>query len=568
MDDQNNNNNNNNSDPITEMNEINSDDNFNWSSSETGKLEVILKPEEGMSIDENVLLAVDSDNNILSKSVIKNSRAYFDIKVPYSEGNKVSLFYPNTANIQTVDVKGTKVYMDLSYSLRDNNSQANTSAYNYELKKKYYKNKVGVKLNTKQNMVQNPYFDINNLDRNNKNYNKLRTSGKWYYRDGNNISTSSVNGNNVFKNNRNSTQELSQSFTASSNTQYNFSIYYKGNVDIYIDEFDNSGKWDDYNYFPTSASSNGATKSGSFTTGSNISNIQFWIEISKNSYVDSVVLEQSVTVADSDNDGVNDPQDDYPNDASKAYKIMYPSTGYQTFAFEDLWPSTGDYDFNDIVISTKIEYATDAYGSYVSADFEVSLDACGSSHASGLGVNFLDAFQTTMSSDVINQVSGDAIQDPNVTNGIIVYTNHFDEQSTYYTNTSSDKVGTPEVFNFSVTFNQSKVIGFSSYYADLYYFRNDDRGHEIHMAGMPPTSAADNTLFGTYDDDPNKNYKTTNNLPWGIEVITSNKNFKHPKEKIQITNAYGQFGQWANSNGNQNQNWKSNYNNSKVFTMP
>ena len=58
--------------------------------------------------------------------------------------------------------------------------------------------------------------------------------------------------------------------------------------------------------------------------------------------------------ADTDNDGVIDSQDDYPNDPTAAYSIHTPSdTGWASLAFEDLWPSRGDYDFNDLVIDYR-----------------------------------------------------------------------------------------------------------------------------------------------------------------------------------------------------------------------
>ncbi len=36
----------------------------------------------------------------------------------------------------------------------------------------------------------------------------------------------------------------------------------------------------------------------------------------------------------------------------------FPASGYGTPAFEDLWPSKGDYDFNDLVLDYHFEIIT------------------------------------------------------------------------------------------------------------------------------------------------------------------------------------------------------------------
>ncbi|MEA3317225.1 MAG: LruC domain-containing protein, partial [Bacteroidota bacterium] len=193
---------------------------------------------------------------------------------------------------------------------------------------------------------------------------------------------------------------------------------------------------------------------------------------------------------------------------------------------------------------------------------------CGSSQASGLGINFVNIDKSIISDNIVTDISGSAIQDPDVENAVIVYNNHFEEQSSYYTNTSYDKIGSPANFNFHVDFVLSENVSEVKYLADFFYFRSSNRGREIHMPGFSPTSAADNSLFGTYDDDPDSPYSTVDNLPWGLEIVTINRNFKHPLEKCRITNPYVDFGNWAHSNGSQYQNWKDNYEPDQVFTMP
>ena len=56
------------------------------------------------------------------------------------------------------------------------------------------------------------------------------------------------------------------------------------------------------------------------------------------------------TIGDSDNDGVLDSDDSYPDDVERAFINFVPVSGKNTLAFEDRWPHKGDYDMNDLVL--------------------------------------------------------------------------------------------------------------------------------------------------------------------------------------------------------------------------
>ncbi len=86
------------------------------------------------------------------------------------------------------------------------------------------------------------------------------------------------------------------------------------------------------------------------------------------------------------------------------------------------------------------------------------------------------------------------------------------------------------------------------------------------------------TLFGTQHDDsrntwdwssgytfsnPADFYKTSTNLPWGLELIA--EEFRVPVEKIEIIEAYPQFKTWAESGGAENQGWYQHPGESKTF---
>jgi hypothetical protein len=56
---------------------------------------------------------------------------------------------------------------------------------------------------------------------------------------------------------------------------------------------------------------------------------------------------------DTDGDGIQDQM--IPLDPAVAFELFTPSKyGTGTIAFEDLWPSYGDYDFNDVALNYQV----------------------------------------------------------------------------------------------------------------------------------------------------------------------------------------------------------------------
>ncbi len=91
---------------------------------------------------------------------------------------------------------------------------------------------------------------------------------------------------------------------------------------------------------------------------------------------------------DTDNDGVRDIDDAYPNDPTRTTITRLPESGRRTLAFEDLYPSLGDADYNDAVINYSYEYITNADGLIVDILGEYYLLARGASLDHEFGVHF------------------------------------------------------------------------------------------------------------------------------------------------------------------------------------
>mgnify|MGYP003643838599 CR=1 FL=1 len=267
---------------------------------------------------------------------------------------------------------------------------------------------------------------------------------------------------------------------------------------------------------------------------------------------------------DCDNDGVSDDADDFPCDASRAIRNTY--TG--TLAYEDLWPSQGDYDFNDMVIDYEVDHILDGNNKLVSVEADWTVRAVGAGFKNGFGFEF-----ENLASNAIRTVSGQDLQESLISlngNGteqgqtnatIIAFDNVFNvmpNQGTKFINTiKNEATVTPTTVSNVIDFKTPQVqanIGLPPYNA--FIFANGTRGREIHLADKAPTDLADLNLFGTEADASDTGneyyYKTANGLPWAINIAES---FAYPVEYSPINDAYSYFSTWAVSGGSLNSNW-------------
>jgi LruC domain-containing protein len=278
------------------------------------------------------------------------------------------------------------------------------------------------------------------------------------------------------------------------------------------------------------------------------------------------------TSEDSDGDGVSDNFDDYPDDAERAFNNYYPSennTG--TLAFEDLWPGKGDYDFNDMIVDYYINQVTNGSNEVVEIFADFTLRAMGASYKNGFGIEL--PIPPANIAAVTGQVLTPGFLNIN-TNGteagqsnavIIVFDNGYNLMQ--YPGTGigiNTDENAPAVDPVTVSLTISLVepqpinmVGIPSY--NPFIFTNQNRSVEVHLADKPPTDLADVSLFGTKNDDSdpaaNRFYKTKDNLPWGIHVVET---FNYPKEKVQVTQGYNFFDEWAEAAGYSYSNWYKN----------
>ena len=253
---------------------------------------------------------------------------------------------------------------------------------------------------------------------------------------------------------------------------------------------------------------------------------------------------------DSDGDGVPDTQDDYPNDPDKCFDNYIPfQNSYSSIAFEDLWPSRGDYDFNDLVIKANYNNITNASNELVEMDMELIVHHIGASFHNGFGIELplspsdVNSVTGTNLTDNLVTVDGKGLETGQTNAVVMVFDDAFDNRG----DTLRVNVDLSNPTNHSL-FNQTGLNPF--------IFVNGDRGREVHLPNKAPTDKASNELLGTVADVSNASngiyYKTSNNEPWAINISHS---YEPPVETVDIKNAYLRFSDWVNSNGGQFTDW-------------
>jgi LruC domain-containing protein len=260
-------------------------------------------------------------------------------------------------------------------------------------------------------------------------------------------------------------------------------------------------------------------------------------------------------------------------------KTLIPLPSYTgTLAFEDLWPSQGDYDFNDLVVdyNFNIDKNNEEVIQSITATFVIK--AFGAATHNGFGFTL----PTVNPNDVVS-VSGTDVENNTVfsigSNGlennqnkatIIVFDDTFrvmptstggtgaNTQLAYGYNepvtitviiTLADNAITYSELNIG-DFNPFLIVGTSVNGAP------GSRGKEVHLANYEPTDLFDSSYFGQSDDDSSPDegryFVTADNLPSAINIA---EEFDWVIEYQNITGAYNVFKEWAQSGGTIYTDW-------------
>jgi len=251
------------------------------------------------------------------------------------------------------------------------------------------------------------------------------------------------------------------------------------------------------------------------------------------------------------------------------------STTDYSLLFEDMWPTLGDFDFNDLVVDYNWLITSNTSDNRVTkAVYTFKLRAMGAGNNNGFGFQ-LDGIPSSAIASVkggritgnLHKFGSNGTEASQTSATFIV----FDKGKALMSSPGSQYVNTettapiiaPVTIVLNVEFSPSANVTLTQLQQAFNPFLviNQNRGKEVHLPGRQPTALAQRSLFGTGDDNShgsgngNQYYRSKGNYCWALSVPLS---IPYPSERTRITNAYLKFSHWVNTAGNQATDWYEN----------
>lgn len=286
---------------------------------------------------------------------------------------------------------------------------------------------------------------------------------------------------------------------------------------------------------------------------------------------------------DTDGDGVQDQFDSFPNDATRAYITYSPSsTGWSTLAFEDNWPTRGDYDVNDLVVNYRYTFIANAQNGVVEMTGEFLPVAAGAAYKNGFGVQLpvvASAVASVTGQSLLKnfiQLAANGVESGQAKAVFIPFDNHENllknaDGSTQVNSDPSKPKATATQATVGIKFVSPvpmNTLGNAPF--NPFLIVNQVRGTEIHLPNNAPTDKMTASLFGTFDDSSTAStgryYLSKTGAPWALSFPDM---FSYPVEGRPITDAYLRYNEWVTSGGVSYKDWYINagagYRNSAVI---
>jgi LruC domain-containing protein len=285
--------------------------------------------------------------------------------------------------------------------------------------------------------------------------------------------------------------------------------------------------------------------------------------------------------------------EDYP--ITTFASAVYPGENdWVTLAYEDKWPFSGDYDFNDVVVNYRTTQLIEG-SNVVGYKIDGQLVGVGATYHNGFAVRLTETTTSTtntiLSSEIDEQniiytINGepqlDSPLEANREQAILIFMQdtwqHITKQAgcDYFRTESNCDVNSKVTFSMTIPLKAAKalanapgtlldpfIFGSEGFYHGDFLVGKNARSWEVHLKNQAPTEAFDSSLFAVNGaDDATQQaselfFQTENGLPWAIEV---GMQWLHPLEGVDITNAYDRFANFAQSSGQQAPQWFNSYN--------
>ena len=232
------------------------------------------------------------------------------------------------------------------------------------------------------------------------------------------------------------------------------------------------------------------------------------------------------------------------------------SSTNDVYAFEDLWPSKGDYDLNDAVVNAKHEKEFNNGGKIIKETFYLTTYQNYVELTSGLALTLNT--QVTPKSIAMKKIAkGSTVaEEATFTQDGNVY---------YLTSDFKGELGTTYILELTYNNALSSPTQIASIKPFIYRAEDGGKNWEVHIPMEAPTAKMNTSYFGTGDDcsDPSKGlyFVREGNYPFAFHLKGANISvfeetiLKRSNESKRIDELFPLFLEWSTSNGTKNQNW-------------
>ncbi|MEG0807406.1 MAG: LruC domain-containing protein [Alistipes sp.] len=266
--------------------------------------------------------------------------------------------------------------------------------------------------------------------------------------------------------------------------------------------------------------------------------------------------------------------------------IPAKKNGWGTMLFEDLWPSYGDYDFNDMVANYKMQLYVDSNNQVEAMMVGVRIKAIGGSLPNDLYLQMTGSVTSDKIGDIILQApttKGATMEnvpsiDPKKNRAFFLFAGMRDNKNkpagSHFLNTERGKeIADDQMVELCAVVYFTELIPLKKFTftaPDFFIMRKDkaDKLFEIHCREYEPVfkdaykqaltdaNKPEPKLWYSSSDEPVWNEHGTimanKNLVWGLNIPTD---IRHAYEKQDFMVAYPEFKGWVESNGVQNLDW-------------
>jgi len=254
-------------------------------------------------------------------------------------------------------------------------------------------------------------------------------------------------------------------------------------------------------------------------------------------------------------------------------RTLIPLPSYSgTLAYEDLWPSKGDYDFNDLVVDYDFNISKNNQEVVKSITATFVIEAYGAATHNGFGftlptVNPNDVVSVSgydVKNNTVFSIASNGLENGQSEATIIVFDDAYRVMPTATGGTGANTqlaygytepvtiVVTIVLADNALTFSELNIGSFNPFMIVGTSVNGvaGSRGKEVHLANYKPSDLFDTTYFGKSNDDSSpakgRYFVTADNLPSAINIA---EKFDWVIEYQNITGAYNQFKNWAQSSG-------------------